>query len=217
MVANLSQRPRKLLTMNADTTAHKGRQSWLNIQVLGLAMILAVGFFSLQQNAQRPVRENVLPFVSENGANVTMTEKAINWIDLGFKPLIFEVGGVVLCQVIGLPVIRIVSKVLWRSRRLRWLPHLRKLRLWNEMTTRVVQLTSKASSKMATRIVQRTSKISRFLRRMQKTAIRLYKKRSRLSIASEYTNFIGNDSSEKVEGSASKHQSNIEIEREKET
>ena len=186
----------------------------MNIKV-GLAVILAAGFFFWQPNAKTPVRENVLllaeklPFAGpahqnpESETSVTVAKKSIKWIDLGFEPLLVEVGGIVFCQVIGLPAMRIVSKVLWRSRRLRWLPHLHKMRLWSEMATRVVQRTSRASSKMATLVVQRTSKASRFLRRVQKTATRLYKKRSRLCIASEYTNLIGNDSStETDEGSA---------------
>jgi hypothetical protein len=182
--------------MNADKTAHQGRQAWLNIKV-GLAMILLIGLFFLMPNAEQTVRENatmqaekllsadsaqqnLLLFVSESGMSVTMTEKSIDWIDLVIKPLLVEIGGVVLCQVIGLPVMSIVSKVLWRSRRLHWLPYLRKMHLW---------------SKMASRVAKRTSKASRILRRVQKAATRLYKKRSRLCIASEYTNLIGNGSS----------------------
>lgn len=192
-------RTRRLLTMNADKTTHQGRQAWLNIAV-GLAVILVVGYFFLQPNAETPVRGNVqmlaeklplaahqyrLPLDSENGTSATKTEKPIDWIDLVIKPLLVEVGGVVF---ISLPAMSIVSKVfLWRSRRLRWLPYLHKMCLWR---------------KMATCVVQRTSKASRFLRRVYKTAIKLYKKRSRLCIASEYTNLIGNgNSTEASEGS----------------
>ena len=124
---------------------------------------------------------------------VTVLSKPNDWVDLVLKPLIAEVGGLMLFQAIGMPILSdflwVARRLQWTSlirgaRRLQWLPFAKKIRLW-------------------TPVVMRTSKPSRFvraipkaIRNLPKSALKLYRRRSRWAVASEYTNFIGNEEEE---------------------
>lgn len=167
-------------------------RSWV-VAAIMFAAIAAILCYCVSEQSRFINNDKVIAPVQrtsgENDLAVSMEPKG--WVDLVIKPLIAEVGGLMLFEAIGMPI---VSELLWIFRRLRWMPFIhgvRRLR-WLHIGQRIHPLT---------RFVVRTSsKTSRFVSALPKTvrnlprsAQKLYKRRSRLAIASEYTNFIGNE------------------------
>lgn len=120
--------------------------------------------------------------VIESGLSISL--KRSDLIALVVKPLVVQVGGVILFQVIG--QVPFVSQLLWFARRSRKF-HGGLLLVRNLI--RRIPCTSGAR-----RFFRRT--LPRAFRNVPRKVVKLYKRRSRLSIASEYTNFIGNEDEE---------------------
>lgn len=113
-------------------------------------------------------------------------KKNVVWIkDLILKPAVLEVGGVMLFQLLGAPAISHMSNLLRR---------LPKVAIAFKGSVR-----ARPFMNASRRAVNRASPIkalSSLIRRLKRTVGTLYRKRSRLSVAGEFTNIVAVDEEE---------------------
>lgn len=182
-----------LLKMTAFPLSDKEnerRYSRKNV-IVAFFMVAIGAVFLFSGEFENTAPQVIDPMALENAPIIVDTDVKVlsepkDWIELVVKPLIVEVGGLMLFQTIGMPI---VSEVLWIARRMRWTPLIHGAR-----RLRMLPFARKLH------VVMRTSKSSRFVRALPETVrniprsvLKLYRRRSRWSIVSEYTNFIGNE------------------------
>lgn len=135
----------------------------------------------------RPAIQPKVPAIStQNDLTISMEPK--DWVNLVVKPLVAEVGGLVVFQAIGMPII---SEMFWLARRLRWMwiTHGAQRLRWLAF----LQRTRPSWTRLAVRSrAQLIHSLPKTIRTLPRSLVKLYKRRARLAIASEYTNFIGN-------------------------
>jgi hypothetical protein len=173
------------------TNTKRWRMSVLLAVIVFLASagiaVLATELFHDQTQVIRPAIQTNVPAIStQNGLTISMEPK--DWVKLVVKPLVAEVGGLVVFQAIGMPMI---SEMFWLARRLRWMRMVRGTR-----RLRWLPFLQKTRPSWARALATRSPLIRALpkrIRTLPRSIVKLYKRRARLAIASEYTNFIGNE------------------------
>jgi hypothetical protein len=127
------------------------------------------------------------------------SHQAHSWVvGLVAKPILLEVGGLLACQLVGIPVL---SKAIATSRRFLFplAKHtvFRHLFFANTSASRLLLRRIIGSSRNARLVLRprmwlRRARPSTW-RRLQRTAIKMFKNRSKISAASDLTHVIGND------------------------
>jgi len=115
----------------------------------------------------------------------------LDWKNLVTKPLVYEIGGIVLFHFLGVPFVTHISRFLQYASKVHNLGAKSNMLWRGAVKTKIVwRATQKISSKStgASSSAQTTTSL---LKQLQKSVTKLFKKRSRLSVASEFGNFVG--------------------------
>jgi len=115
----------------------------------------------------------------------------LDWKNLVTKPLVYEIGGIVLFHFLGVPFVTHISRLLQFASKIHSLGAKSNMLWRGAVKTKIAwRATQKISSKStgASSSAQTTASL---LKQVKKSATKLFKKRSRLSVASEFGNFVG--------------------------
>lgn len=178
-----------IIAAKLDSKDVRARHRWERVVFVAALFVAGVAFLRLacyplsfankSDGVIAAPIHRVPPTISATGESVVLLNYADDLVRLVVRPLVIQVGGLMLFQAIGMPLAHQLLPILQTGKRL-----LLKQQIW----TRLVLVSSQASR--FARVLPKT------LQNVPRFVAKLFRKRSRLSVASEFTNFIGNEEEE---------------------